>query len=1064
MIASTTEADKNGTISAGDTSISHVPYLTLNVPQMVRGLPNPQSPELRRYDNVISMLDHRAKHSGDRVAVGFPSIQDKTCIQWTYSDLKTVSLRMARQIADQLQTHSQGQQIVAIIAPSGPFFLAHALGCWRLGLAILPIALGTTANGALSLLQSTSSHQILAHPSQNDLVEEIIKRANERKCELNLLEWSEDEDLLSSKSLDDTKAPDLHTVIQPEDLLVIFHSSGSSGNPKPIKHPHRFWTASLWSAFGTQIPAFTTTPLFHGGLSDLLRAFQADASLYMFGWHEGKAPTPENISKSVAQCPAKIGYFLSVPFVLQCLLGDDTSRKMLQRMHLVSTGGAPLPQEVGDEMVQKYDINLVSRLGSSECGFLMSSWRSFSDDKDWSWLRIEDDSSKEWLKFEKQEGEELYELIVAKEWPSKLLSNRPDGSFATGDLYRNHSSDMHKWIYARRADDGIVMVNGKKIASTPIEDSFKQHEEIQDAIAFGANRPFLGAIIEVKEPISSETFRRKRLSSILSDVNAKLPSHAKLSQEMVHIVNAKEGLLNNLPRSSKGTLQRGLALEKLQSIIDDIYDSFEQGTAPTAQEKQDLHGEALIKWLHETVSEIASRQLGNDEDLYGAGVDSIKAVRIRAAVHQNIKLGEFKLGQNAVYQYPTIQALAQHIDNRQNANTYGESSTIQDIQKRNTDFDRLQWSRKEIDSKVPATVLLTGATGTLGSRILHNLLHDTSVEHIICSVRAKNEEEAKSRVIASLKDRKLDMTNSDEFNAKISFVVQTDTQLPRLQEAKRSIIIHCAWIVNFSLQVSSFEGSCIAPLVNLLTLFSNCQYPDRFIFCSSLASILAGPSPHKEELSIDVASAGPTGYGQSKWIAEQVCASATISVRSHNSKAQIVIARVGQLCGDSQNGIWNETEAWPLLVRTANEVGGLPKSGPDLDWLGVDVAANAVVELSLNDSKNLTSLQIAHVALPFAKQRPEWSEFIKWLSTSKLTDFQTVDNDTWIEKVRKAGGKIRGNALINIWQNMPNESKPATVLTDKCEKLCPSLHNATPVDQVLTHKFVDDWIARGFVH
>ncbi|PWN34527.1 acetyl-CoA synthetase-like protein, partial [Meira miltonrushii] len=921
------------------------PYLTLNVPQMVKGLPDPQSPEPRRHENVLSMLDHRANHSSDRIAVGFPSILENKCMQWTYKDLMTISLRMARQIADQLQAPAEGQQIVAIIAPSGPFFLAHVLGCWRLGLAILPIALGTTANGALSLLQSTSSHQILAHPTQKGLVDEITQRANEQKYELDLLKWSEDENLISRKD----QTPGISTDIKPEDLLVIFHSSGSSGNPKPIKHPHRFWTPSLWSAFGTQIPAFTTTPLFHGGLSDLLRAFQAGASLYMFGWHEGKAPTPENISKSVAACPEQVGYFLSVPFVLQGLLGDDTSRKMLQRMHLVSTGGAPLPQEVGDEMVQKYDIKLVSRLGSSECGFLMSSWRSFGDDKDWSWLRIEDESSKQWLKFEKQEGEDLYELIVAKEWPSKLLSNRPDGSFATGDLYRNHSSDNHKWIYARRADDGIVMVNGKKIASTPIEDSLKAHEEIRDAIAFGANRPFLGAIVEVKESITAESLRSERLSSILSDVNAKLPSHAKLSQEMIHIVDAKEDLLNHLPRSSKGTLQRGLALEKLQSIIGGIYDAFEQGTAPTVHEKRDLHGSALLEWLRETVSEIADKQMSIDEDLYGAGVDSIKAVRIRAAVHQNIKLEDFRLEQNAVYQYPTIQALAQHIDNRQKAATIGESSSIQDIQERNTYFDQLQWSGKEFDPNAPATVLLTGATGTLGSRILHNLLHDTNVEHIICSVRAKDEEEARSRVIAPLKDRKLDVTNTSHLEERVSFVVHIDTQLPRLQQAKRSIIIHCAWIVNFSLQVSSFEGSCIAPLANLLTLFGNCQYPDRFIFCSSLASVLAGPSPHKEELSTDVASAGSTGYGQSKWIAEEVCASAANSARSHSSnKAQVIVARVGQLCGDSQNGIWNETEAWPLLVRTANEVGCLPKSGPDLDWLRVDVAANAIVELSLN--------------------------------------------------------------------------------------------------------------------
>lgn len=37
------------------------------------------------------------------------------------------------------------------------------------------------------------------------------------------------------------------------------------------------------------------------------------------------------------------------------------------------------------------------------------------------------------------------------------------------------------------------------------------------------------------------------------------------------------------------------------------------------------------------------------------------------------------------------------------------------------------------------------------------------------------------------------------------------------------------------------------------------------------------------------------------------------------------VMRVGQLCGDTVSGIWNESEGWPLMIRTANEVGALPE-------------------------------------------------------------------------------------------------------------------------------------------
>lgn len=35
--------------------------------------------------------------------------------------------------------------------------------------------------------------------------------------------------------------------------------------------------------------------------------------------------------------------------------------------------------------------------------------------------------------------------------------------------------------------------------------------------------------------------------------------------------------------------------------------------------------------------------------------------------------------------------------------------------------------------------------------------------------------------------------------------------------------------------------------------------------------------------------------------------------------------RIGQLCGDTKGGVWNETEAWPLMFASANTVGCLPE-------------------------------------------------------------------------------------------------------------------------------------------
>lgn len=56
---------------------------------------------------------------------------------------------------------------------------------------------------------------------------------------------------------------------------------------------------------------------------------------------------------------------------------------------------------------------------------------------------------------------------------------------------------------------------------------------------------------------------------------------------------------------------------------------------------------------------------------------------------------------------------------------------------------------------------LTGATGALGANIIDVLRKDPSVSEIICPVRAKDEQEARARVEASLTARGVSMSDAE---------------------------------------------------------------------------------------------------------------------------------------------------------------------------------------------------------------------------------------------------------------------------------------------------------------
>ena len=97
----------------------------------------------------------------------------------------------------------------------------------------------------------------------------------------------------------------------------------------------------------------------------------------------------------------------------------------------------------------------------------------------------------------------------------------------------------------------------------------------------------------------------------------------------------------------------------------------------------------------------------------------------------------------------------------------------------------------------------------------------------------------------------------------------------------------------------------------------------RLLFCSSLASVLNNANldaPIAEVLTDSPSTSIPIGYSQSKWVTEQLCGKAA-SMTLHN---RVQVLRIGQLCGDTERGMWNESEGWPLMLRTAGVTGKLP--------------------------------------------------------------------------------------------------------------------------------------------
>jgi hypothetical protein len=423
--------------------------------------------------------------------------------------------------------------------------------------------------------------------------------------------------------------------VSENDVAYIHHTSGtSSGLPKPVPQTHRAGVCVLPRLEGRGSATFTTTPLYHGGIADCFRAWTSQALIWLFPGADLPITTKNIISslsiatraQSVHSGTPPVRYFSSVPYVLQMLAEDADGLERLRGMDIVGVGGAALPQNVGDDLVRR-GVNLVSRFGSAECGFLLSSHRQYAIDKEWQYLRVPRHSR--FLRFEPQaDGSGLSELVVIHGWPHMAKRNRDDGSFATSDLFEPHPEIEDAWRYHSRSDSQITLLTGKKFDPAPLEDAIASASPlVKEVLIFGTGRQVPGALIFCSGSGAKQnsTIQQEEIWTIIEQINSKGQSHTRLSKDMVVFMGHKSATLE---KSSKGTLLRGAAEKNFAREIDDIYATNESAVdvSKGISDIQDIKS-AVRNIVDEVMG--GENTLDDEDDFYHNGCDSAKCSRIR---------------------------------------------------------------------------------------------------------------------------------------------------------------------------------------------------------------------------------------------------------------------------------------------------------------------------------------------------------------------------------------------------------------------------------------------------
>jgi len=178
---------------------------------------------------------------------------------------------------------------------------------------------------------------------------------------------------------------------------------------------------------------------------------------------------------------------------------------------------------------------------------------------------------------------------------------------------------------------------------------------------------------------------------------------------------------------------------------------------------------------------------------------------------------------------------------------------------------------------------------------------------------------------------------------------------------------------------------------------------------------------------------------------------------------KVGVLRIGQMVGDSISGVWNETEAWPLMFKGSSTVGALPRVDEHPSWLPVDYAGRAISELVLR--QHSPKSVVYHIVNP--NINASWDDILTSLKEVGLK-FEAVDRTEWLKRLEASDKDPQRNPIIKLLPFFRNRysnagRKPMVFLTDETAKAAPSIRASPSISRDLVRKWVDHWREVGFL-
>ncbi|MFF8915616.1 amino acid adenylation domain-containing protein [Streptomyces sp. NPDC015032] len=613
--------------------------------------------------------------------------------------------------------------------------------------------------------------------------------------------------------------------------------------------------------------------------------------------------------------------------------------------------------------------------------------------------------------------------------PLECLPGSPP-AYRTGDLVEVGEDGLLR--YLGRADDEFK-ISGHRVQPAEVESALLSHPGIGDAAVVGQALPDgtrrLTAHLVPAGP-------KPGAAGIRDHLRARLPAP---------LIPTSITFLPRLPRTASGKTDRAALLARLPSQPD--------GAGDTGG---DLGLEATVTGVWRQV--LAAPDLTAHDDVFERGAQSLQA--IQAANRLAAELGrEVKVAW--LFQYATPAGLAGFLGSGALAPSPARSVLPASLAA-DTDLDPEIRPGHGNPRRPPRRVLLTGATGFVGTHLLARLLRSTDAE-VVCAVRGKTSEDALARVHATLEAAGVALSQKQRRRVT---ALPADLALPGLglrQEQLTELGSSCDAIVHNGAAVGVVRDYVTLRPANtestrcLLRLAAPRGIPLHYVSTLSVGPPRALREEFPEEF-LEAHEGLRYGYQQSKWASERLLEQAA------DRGLPVTVHRLGRVVGPVATGAVNRQDFLWTVLRAGVPAGIVPDLFTEESWIPVDRAAAEIVAVGPGaDHRN--AVVHHHAGTPVLQD-----DLHRWLAEYGYP-VEVLPLDIWRERIPRDSADAA--AVLAFFDSLPpGPGRPdadlalATVRADNVRESLASADGPLPpdhpaIDRAAFFRQLDHCVATG---